>query len=150
MTLYHITEQEEVEDLKVILKRNLLPCDDIQLEGNYFAFYRTELGSIVGSGGLEFHGHYGLLRSVAVASELRKKGHGEKIVTDLIARARERSVWSIWLLTETAQSFFKNLGFENKSREDAPKEIKYSSEYSTVCPASAELMSLTVSNPAGD
>jgi N-acetylglutamate synthase-like GNAT family acetyltransferase len=144
MNYWPVNNQQDLEDLKAFLKESSLPADDIRLEGNQFAIYRDSTGKIVGTGGLEFYGDYCLLRSVAVAPELRGTGIGKEIVTDLITRAKDKSVWSVSLLTETAQPFFERLGFENVSREKAAKEIQSSSEFSTVCPVSAAFMSLNI------
>jgi amino-acid N-acetyltransferase len=139
---YPVNSDDELAGLKSFLRENALPADDIQLDGNEFAVYRNAAGRIVGSGGLEFYGNFCLLRSVAVSSEFRKQGHGEAITSDLINRAKEKSVTSVYLLTETAEKFFEKFGFRKQAREDAPKEIQGSSEFSSVCPLSACLMSL--------
>jgi amino-acid N-acetyltransferase len=83
-----------------------------------------------------------LLRSIAVVTEYRGKHFGKAIVEDLIRRAEGRSQLSVSLLTETAPSFFEGLGFRKLPREDAPVEIKSSSEFSSVCPVSAVYMSM--------
>ena len=146
MTYWPVKNEDDLESLKAFLKENALPADDIRLEGNQFAIYRDSAGKMVGTGGLEFYGDYCLLRSVAVAPGYRGTGLGKEIVKDLISRAEVKSVWSISLLTETAQPFFEKLGFETVLREKAPKEIQASSEFSTVCPVSAVLMSLNVTH----
>jgi len=145
MTYWPVNNQHDLEDLRAFLKESALPADDIQLEGNQFAIYRDSSGKILGTGGLEFYGDYCLLRSVAVAPDYRGSGLGKEIVTDLISRAKDKSVWSVSLLTETAQGFFEKIGFQNVARDKAPKEIQSSSEFSTVCPVSAVLMSCDLS-----
>lgn len=143
MTYWPVNSPEELQELKEFLKSCDLPYNDLKLDGNLFILYRNNLGGLVGSGGLEFHGDYCLLRSVAVAPEFRQLGHGETIAIDLITRARDQGVRGIYLLTETAEKFFSKLGFENLPRESAPKEITASSEFSSVCPVSALLMSIS-------
>jgi len=139
-----VTNQEDLDTLKSFLKENKLPFEDVRLEGNQFFLY-YDGGKIVGCGGLEFYGDYCLLRSVAVANEFRGYGLGKEIVEDLISRAEDKNVRSISLLTETAEKFFeKNFEFKKRSRDDAPKEIKGSSEFSTVCPVSAAFMTLPI------
>ena len=133
----------ELEDLKTFLILSKLPCDDIDLRGNQFFLYYIG-GALAGCGGLEFHGRHVLLRSVAVAPELRGKRYGIAIVEDLIKKAKSESTSSISLLTETAPSFFEKLGFTKVPRDNAPQEIKASSEFSSVCPVSAVFMSVDV------
>jgi len=142
MTTWPVNSPEQLQELKEFLKSCNLPYEDVDLDGNLFILYRNNFGTLVGSGGLEFHGNYCLLRSVAVAPEFRKLGHGETIAIDLITRARDKGVQGIYLLTETAEKFFDKLGFEKQQREKAPNEITTSSEFSTVCPVSAVLMSI--------
>lgn len=144
LTSYPVLDQEDLLVLKSFLKENKLPFDDIRLEGNQFFLY-VDGGTIAGCGGLEFYGDYCLLRSVAVAKEFRGSGYGKEIVQDLISTATDKRSHSISLLTETAEKFFeKHFKFRKQSREDAPKEIRMSSEFSSVCPVSAVYMSLEV------
>jgi amino-acid N-acetyltransferase len=142
LTYRPVTEPADLTELKAFLALNALPFEDILLQGNLFAIYRSSTGEVTGTGGLEFYGDYALLRSVAVAKGSRKHGHGEAIVMDLVGRARARNVGGIYLLTETAQAFFERLNFKTLSREQAPLEIKSSSEFSSVCPVSAVLMAI--------
>lgn len=128
-------------DLKAFLRQNKLPFDDVSLDGNAFFIY-SDGNEIVGSGGIEFYGDYALLRSIAVAPALRQAGRGKEIVHDIIEIAKGKSSRRVYLLTETAPVFFERLGFVKQQREDAPEEIKSSSEFSSVCPVSAAMMYL--------
>jgi amino-acid N-acetyltransferase len=129
----------EFATLRAFLKESDLPAEDIRLGGNeFFLYYNRE--TVIGSGGLEFYGDHCLLRSVAVAREMRGKGLGKGVVDDLVARAKERGARSISLLTETAAGFFEGLGFRKLPRDLAPKEIATSSEFTSVCPVSATFM----------
>jgi N-acetylglutamate synthase-like GNAT family acetyltransferase len=122
------------------LKENKLPYQDIDTKKTTLISYEGDEGTFIGTGGLEFYGTYALLRSVAVQPALRGKMLGQQIVADLIERAKERSVHRIYLLTETAQKYFLSLGFRNTSRDEVPHEVKQSSEFNHVCPASAACM----------
>jgi amino-acid N-acetyltransferase len=139
-----VTGPTELNELKAFLRSNSLPFDDVQLEGNIFVIYRDSSGKLVGTGGLEFHGDHCLLRSVAVSTEFLGGGFGKEIVKDLIARATTSAARSVFLLTETAHLFFEKFGFKKLSRDEAPKDIQASSEFSSVCPVSAVFMSLNV------
>jgi len=144
LTVNPVLDHEHLDSVRSFLKENKLPFDDIRLEGNQFYLY-SDGGTIVGCGGLEFYGDYCLLRSVAVAKEFRGGGYGKQIVKDLISKAAEQQIHSISLLTETAEKFFeKHFRFKKQSREDAPKEIRSSSEFSSVCPVSAAYMSFDI------
>jgi len=54
--------------------------------------------------------------------------------------AREHGAREIYLLTTTAERFFARAGYESVPRNDAPSAIRETSEFATICPASAALM----------
>ncbi len=96
-----------------------------------------ERGTVIGSAGLEVHGESGLLRSVAVASSRRGAGIGRMLIEDRLAAARSQSLSGVYLLTTTAPEYFTRLGFQRIARESVPGALHHSSEFATVCPASA-------------
>jgi len=93
---------------------------------------------------LEIYGNYGLLRSLSVKLGTRGKALGTAITEYLIAEAKKRSLKGIYLLTETAQGFFLRKGFSNVSRDDVPKVLEASSEFSHVCSKTAVAMHLAL------
>jgi len=135
-----IQDQIALEKLQKFLQQNKLPHTDVQLNGNLFIGYHDEKGNLIGSGGLELYGNAALLLSVAVDESLRGKSLGRNIVEDLVLKAKNLKVKSIYLLTETANEFFIKKGFQNVSRQDVPKEVSESSEFSEVCPSTASCM----------
>jgi amino-acid N-acetyltransferase len=139
-----LVNSDSLDELTIFLKANNLPYQDIQPGDHLFVVYKGEDGKLVGSGGLEFYGDYSLLRSIAVAENNRGRSLGKEIVRDLVDRARKRSVKKIYLLTETAPQFFDHLGFNTITRDQVPSEVKASSEFSTVCPASAICMVFSI------
>jgi len=112
-----------------------LPTDNL-LEGDsrYFA-----LGDD-GFGGLVDFGEVVLLRSIVVSQARRNRGTGGAILSGLLAEARAMGAREAWLLTTTAESFFEKHGFLRTVREGAPKSITDTSQFQTLCPASAALM----------
>jgi len=135
-----IDNQEALDDVLALLKKNKLPFQDITLGVTLMVRYHDASGKLIGSGGLEFYGDYALLRSVAVDESQRGKSMGKQITADLLSRAKSKSNKAVYLLTETAHDFFLKLGFNDISRNDAPEEMKLSSEFTTACPASASCM----------
>jgi len=97
-------------------------------------------GDFVGVGGLEICGRFSLLRSIAVAAEHRRKGIASMICARLEEEAKKRGIVRIYLLTETAESFFANRGYAVIARTDAPAEIAATEEFTTLCPHSAVFM----------
>ena len=54
--------------------------------------------------------------------------------------AARNGVKRLYLLTATAQSFFESLGYVVASREGVPDPIRATSEFTTLCSASAVVM----------
>ncbi|HEX8113198.1 MAG TPA: arsenic resistance N-acetyltransferase ArsN2 [Kofleriaceae bacterium] len=93
--------------------------------------------AIVAVAGLEVHGDVGLLRSVAVAASRRAGGLGRLLVEDRLRAANAHKLRAVYLLTTTAADYFRRFGFEDARRELAPASLQSSSEFASVCPASA-------------
>lgn len=101
-------------------------------------------GILEGAVGLERYGEVALLRSLVVCKAGRGKGLGGCLVAELEQSAGERGIRELWLLTNDAHDFFAARGFEIRDRADAPDAIRGSAEFSSICPASAVLMSKTL------
>jgi amino-acid N-acetyltransferase len=90
--------------------------------------------------GLEIRGKYALLRSLVVAEVAQNQGCGRALVQQAETHARHKGVETLYLLTETAESFFQNLGYEVCQRNDVPEPICRTEEFSSLCPDSAIVM----------
>jgi N-acetylglutamate synthase-like GNAT family acetyltransferase len=99
-------------------------------------------GRIVGVGGMEIHGSYGLLRSVVVLEEVRGQGLGQIIVSDRLRWSARKGLRAVYLLTTTVPEFFEHIGFTEMKRAEMPDEIQGSREFSDICPSSAIAMVL--------
>jgi len=97
---------------------------------------------IVGTAALELYGGSALLRSVAVAGELRGQGVGQALTNAALDLAKRRGVRTVYLLTETAAQFFPKFGFRPVPRTDVDPGVLESTEFTTACPASALAMAL--------
>ncbi len=129
------------EDLSLIvelLKNGNLPYEDIPSKLDCMFIVYSE--KIVGIGGIEIYGKYGLLRSVVIKEEFRGKGYGMKLCMKLIEKARQRGVRELYLLTTTAERFFRKLGFNVAERERVPEVIQKTDEFSSLCPSTALCM----------
>lgn len=114
--------------------------DDDSIDG--FAVATSPDGQLVGCAASEVHGTSGLLRSVAVASDLRGFGIGRSLVDDRVAWSRARKLKSLYLLTTTAPSYFERLGFERVERASVPAPVSSSAEFTELCPSTAVVMRL--------
>lgn len=90
--------------------------------------------------GLELLGSVALLRSLAVAPEVRGTGMGKVLVAAAETYAKETGVGELYLLTTTAAAFFAQLGYAHGDRKAVPEPIKATQEFSGLCPSSATLM----------
>ncbi|NTV62729.1 MAG: GNAT family N-acetyltransferase [Oscillochloris sp.] len=95
---------------------------------------------VVASAALEIYGAAALLRSVAVAPELRGQGIGAQIVGAALARARELGVQRIYLLTTSAADYFPRFGFRPIARAAVQVTVQASAEFTGACPASASVL----------
>ena len=105
--------------------------------------------SLIGVIGMERFGARALLRSLAIAPSYRQRGLGHRLVAQLEREAQADDVEQLVLLTETAEQFFRAIGYEVIDRRHVPEDIKQSAEFRSLCPASATCMSkwLTSSRP---
>ena len=67
---------------------------------------------------------FGLMRSVGVRPDVRGMGLGMLATAAAVAEARTRGLTRVFLLTETAEGFFKKLGFSVIDRESLPDAIR--------------------------
>jgi amino-acid N-acetyltransferase len=104
--------------------------------------------SVAGVVALERHGSDGLLRSLAVAPEYRKRGLGSQLVERLESDARADGVKQLILLTETAEAFFRSLDYEVIDRRHVSEELQQSAEFRSLCPVSAICMSKVLAKPS--
>jgi GNAT superfamily N-acetyltransferase len=87
-------------------------------------------------------GGFGLLRSLAVRKDVRRKGLGVLAVAAGVRMARHRGLRAMALLTETAAPFFEALGFRSVPRAELPRAIATSSQAAEECAESATAMLL--------
>jgi len=136
----HRLDRGELAQLSAHLKVNNLPFSDIETSTGAFFAFRTAQDETLGYAGVELFGRDGLLRSVLVLPAWRNRGLGSAIVEMAAALARELGVERLYLLTVDAADFFAARGFGALPRADAPARIAQSSEFASLCPASALFM----------
>ena len=124
-----------------LLSQYKLPIEDINLEKQRFLGL-IENNKLVTIGALELYEPSAILRSLAVSHHKQNSGLGRKMVIELISLARSMNIQSLYLLTETATSYFERLGFGISDRSKVPKPVLQSEEFSHLCPDSAVCMKL--------
>jgi amino-acid N-acetyltransferase len=122
-----------------LLEDNHLPLDG--LSGHLATtIVAREDGRIVGSAALEVYGEGVLLRSVAVAPALQRRGLGHELTDAAFQLARTVGAPAVYLLTTTAERYFPKFGFERIDRAQVPETVKASVEFTSACPSSATVM----------
>ena len=139
-SLVQIQDPDDIIRLQRFLEANNLPWQDVATGKASYWGHLDSQGELIGSGALEFYSTAALLRSVAVHNKMRGQLLGKQIVEELITKAGQRKISSVYLLTETAREFFLKRGFEDIPRSEAPEDLRLSSEFSYVCPTSAACM----------
>src|SRR6266436_2873510 len=139
--------REDGESIRVLLKDNGLPTSDLMSSKPQF-IVACEGETVVAAGALQCFGASALLRSVAVAPELRGTGLGRIVVEDLERLACVARITQLVLLTETAKRFFERQGYRVIERTDVPKDVRESEEFRSLCPASATCMMKTLPEPS--
>lgn len=105
-----------------------------------------EDGVVAGCVGAEVFGRDALLRSLVVARSHRGRRIAGRLVERLEANLGAAGVVDVWLLTIDADGFFSRLGYESRSRDDAPEAVRQTEEFASLCPGSAILMRNALSN----
>lgn len=118
-----------------------LPVADISASSPPQFFGFRVAGSVVAVIGLEQFESVGLLRSLAVTHSYRGRGRAHELVSYVESFAASRGVESLFLLTTTAEPFFRKLGYRSTSRQEAPQAIQVTSQFSGLCPSSSAFLS---------
>jgi amino-acid N-acetyltransferase len=133
-------EKPDEAEVKELLSDAGLPTADLTARHMEHFFVWNSDEKLDGVVGLEIYGDVALLRSLAVRADKRGEGIGSRLAKHAEGYARELGVRSLFLLTLTAEPFFRNRGYARVSREQAPAAIKATSEFAGVCPASSIFM----------
>ena len=123
-----------------LLRHEKLPDVGVVEQFGHFLVVRDD-AELIGVCGIEVHGEYGLLRSVAVDPSYRDGGVGDCLVRGAFDLATGKlHLKALYLLTTTAQAYFERYGFHVCPRDEAPAEIRESWEFRTGCPETAVVM----------
>ena len=136
-----IRQHPDYEPALQLLRSADLPISDLTEAHLRHFFYIGSPNAPVGLVGIEFHGSDALLRSLVVAPDCRSRGVGTQLVARAEGYAWDHGAVAVYLLTNTAERFFRARGYVTASREHAPVAIKETPEFSSLCPASSAFLS---------
>lgn len=119
-----------------------LPVADITAAqlAHFFGAEVAGEGMVVGVIGAVPCGRDALLRSLVVRDSHRGKGIGSRLVAAAEKHALDLGARQIFLLTMTAQGFFRQRGYKVMSRKMAPESVRSTEAFIHLCPASSVLM----------
>ena len=133
MVRFRRADSIDISHLTDFLRANSLPTVGIEDWYENFFIALDDEGSWVGVAGYEVYNQSALLRSVAVDRGSRGLGHGRALVEAVLADARKRGIQTIYLLTETAEPYFKRLGFVPIDRDRIEQAVRNSEEFTECC-----------------
>ncbi|MHA1950438.1 MAG: arsenic resistance N-acetyltransferase ArsN2 [Candidatus Thorarchaeota archaeon] len=138
-------KKEDYDAVEVLLRKTDLPPDEIELHmENFLVIRHPEVDRkpelLVGSVGLELYEDSALLRSLAVHPDFQGTGLGSRLVDSIIKVAKGKGITRLFLLTDTAESFFEKRGFMVVTRDQVPDDMKQSIEFTTLCTTSPSMM----------
>jgi amino-acid N-acetyltransferase len=136
--------ESDWEQLVGLLASSGLPAEGLE-EHLPTTLVVREGGRILGSVALEMYGSDALLRSLAVSAECRGRGLGRRLAVSALDLAGSLGAARVYLLTETAASFFRRIGFRDVPRSDVPERLRGSLEFASLCPLAAEVLMLSLS-----
>lgn len=135
------TEPRDLTAVFSLLRQANLPTEGVAEHLGRFFVAEVE-GAIIGCVGLEVYGQKALLRSLAVTRAFQNRGLGSRLTEHSLCQAASLSLDEVFLLTTTAEGFFKRFGFTKIAREDVPEQIRQSVEFRLNCCETAVCMRL--------
>jgi len=129
--------------IRQLLIDNQLPTAGVDDHWKTFVVARDG-DRVVACGGSEAYEVAALLRSIAVHPDYRNLGLGRKIVRQLLDRLASRGIREFYLLTTTAQEYFRKRGFKVIDRDEVHPQLLGSEEFRGACPDSAVCMRLVM------
>lgn len=127
------------KDLKEVIDLLLesgLPVDDIQQAPILFFGIRNAQ-KLLAVAALEIYYPHAIVRSVAVEKNQQNKGIGSKLIDYLEEKAISLKIEELYLLTTTADDFFRKKGYSDNQKLACPEKIHQSEEFKNLCPDSA-------------
>ena len=137
-----VAQAEHLPALVALLTRNQLLGDDLpaDLANFWLAFDGDQL---IGSVGVDVYGNVGLLRSVSVDARYRNQSIARQLCEIAFRETRQRGITELYLITTTADRYFKGLDFVPVARNTVPEAILQTAQFSSLCPSSAVVMKQT-------
>ena len=136
---------KDLDKIQSLLSANKLCFNDINQDGvSLFVVEKND--HHIGYFGVELFGQDALFRSMIVLPDERDKGYGAGIWGLALGMMKENGIQDIYLLTNTAATFFEKQGFSVYDRKAVPEAIGETSEFVDFCPEDSVCMRYTINN----
>lgn len=137
----------DLPDALALLAAAGLPTAGVaeQFPAGYFVVRAPESGALVAMVGLESRPPYWLLRSLVVSDCARGRRWGSVLVRIVVHLADIGGVRALFLRTNTAEEFFRHLGFRPIPRHEVPAALRPAEEPRDAGPADTVVMRLPLS-----
>lgn len=136
---YKTATVEDLREIVNLLADCKLPYSDIVFGKQNFVLAEIDY-KIVGCAGLEIYNENGLFRSLAVQPSHQNMKIGGGLLDKIITLSKENNIKQLYLLTTTADLYFKKHGWEVIERSKVPDDIRATTEFSSICPSTAICM----------
>ena len=136
---FRFCQQQDVNSVCDLLRSSNLPYKDFDLN-KIKVILAIDDDDIIGSIGVELYPPNALLRSFVLRPQYRGKSIGNNMFQYLMSYGSQKGIRDIHLLTDTADSYFISHGFIVANRNDAPSQIRQTSEFKDLCPSTCTYM----------
>jgi len=137
---YSFATADNIFEVKQLLAASDLLHEDLDpRQLNHFRL-AWDGSKLVGVVGLEIKGDCALLRSLAVDAAYRNRNIATNLIGDAENYAKSLKLSRLYLLTMTAENFFSSCGYQKTDRNSAPVAILATTEFKSLCPATAVCM----------
>lgn len=143
----HIFQKPQLPVVQALLDEHELPASDLDETAMQHFFGCGENANPQGVVGIEVLGDLALLRSLSVSADAGGQGCGSALVASAESHARSLGIKSLYLLTNTAEAFFRRRGYAVVARDSVPEAIRQTREFSSLCPDSAVVMKKELGDP---
>ncbi|MHA1242941.1 MAG: arsenic resistance N-acetyltransferase ArsN2 [Candidatus Heimdallarchaeota archaeon] len=143
----HVMVKASVNDIEAIhqlLQLVKLPIGGVKENIDNFLVVKKNSALVKGCIGLEVYSEYALLRSAAVHPENQNQGIGKKLTEEIIAHAKKIGIKKLFLITDTAEGYFKKKGFTVVQENEIPASVKQSVEFTFQCAKTGKTMMLEI------
>lgn len=143
---YRPAAPRDHEAIVALLAAAGLPASDLAPEKlkHYLVCAPSGDGQLAACVGLEVYGDVGLLRSFVVSPARQACGLGSRGLERMHEHARSHGIRRLYLLTTTASDYFARHGYQRIERGAVPAGIQRSTEFTSLCPASAVAMTINL------